>query len=157
MTNEDLYEDYLLICKMKSPEKIKIGMLTFLFVSDPYRWRVVGITQNALLKFAEIDFEYKTGMKIQRAHLNNRSDVYKQMMNTKFKYHHDWWDFYHKYDETVLALASENRKIKTLSKYEIDHSEGLFRSHSYIWLHDDKAKAKLRVIYETQYLPTLEI
>ena len=78
-------------------------MLTYLFKCDPDRWRVIGITENALLKFKENNFEYKTGIKIQRAHLNNRSDVYLEMLAKKFDNCNDWWEFYYQNDETILV------------------------------------------------------
>jgi hypothetical protein len=135
MNKEEMFHDYLLICNMKAPTKSRAEILTLLFKNYHNSWRVIGVTENALLKFKDNNFKKIAGNIIQRAHLNNRHTIFSEMMSQTFYSIDEWWNFYHKNDETILALSSENDKVKECKIITIDQELGLFKRAGWSYRH----------------------
>ena len=58
-----MFKTFLQIQKMDEvPFPIKNKMLSAIFKMNPKKWRVIGITEKAVLRFAEYEFKYKTGL-----------------------------------------------------------------------------------------------
>lgn len=92
MKLEDYYNDYLLIKKMNPLNPARGDMITKLLCRHPDRWRVVGITMNALKVFNENNFKKtKLPVKINRAHLRDLFQTYQEMLLKDFKDCDDWW------------------------------------------------------------------
>ncbi len=151
MSIEEMFEDFKMIQKMNAPDKFKAGMLTYLFAADPERWRVVGITKNALLKLKESDFKRTPRMGLNRSHKHGRNDIYCQMLSMDFANSKEWWTFYYNHDETILATSSENisGNIKEIDIFPINPVDGLFKSVGYGWSHRKTEQAHLKELYET--------
>ena len=56
-----IYEVYQAIFKSSFPEYKKINIIHSLFLFEPWSWRVIGITTDAIREFVDNDFRYKTG------------------------------------------------------------------------------------------------
>jgi hypothetical protein len=85
-------------------------MLTSLMAGQPWSWRVIGITPDALKVLARHDFK-RPSRQLQRGHKAGRSgtaqalyvDRAKPMPLARF------FDFFLKRDETVIMTNDENR------------------------------------------------
>ncbi len=152
MTIEEMFHDYKLICKMKSPLKIKAGMLTQLFRTDENRWRVVGITEDALRIFKNNGFKKAVRMGINRSHKHERIKVYTQMLKTTFETPQKWWEYYQKHDETILATSSENNSENYSNIYYFNHEEQLFKSKGFSWRHTKSEKDFLQQLHNKHFL-----
>lgn len=150
MTKNDLFHDYNLILKMKVPIEIKEGMLTQLFRADTNRWRVIGITHAALLRFKEYGFRKISGIKIQRAHIKDRTDIYREMLSKEFADCNEWWEFYFTNDETILATSSENKKGSFSEVIRTNKDLELFKSRGFSWVHNKTERKHLQDLY-TKY------
>jgi hypothetical protein len=86
-------------------------------------WRVVGITELAFNKIVENDYELPKGTKdnrIQRAHIKNRIETSREMLEGPLMDIDTWWKFYLDNDKCVLATASENHsKEPETIKYNV--------------------------------------
>jgi hypothetical protein len=145
---ERIYNDFLLIKKMKSDFKIKKNILTHLLSSHSNPWRVVGITEDALKQFKNYDFKKTSRMGIERAHLTDRSELYANLLNSTFVSIEDWWSFYYENDKTVLTTSTENRKKNHSIYFEIDEKYNLFKSAQIGWCHNKEEVNFLRNLYE---------
>ena len=58
---KEIYKLYKFILHSKFSEHKKERLLNQAFVAEPWSWRVVGITTNALVEFKKNNFRYKTG------------------------------------------------------------------------------------------------
>lgn len=154
MTKDDLFHDYNLIRQMKVPIEIKEGMLTQLFRADTNRWRVIGITHAALLRFKEYGFRKVSGIKIQRAHLKDRSSIYREMLSKEFIDCNDWWKFYFINDETILATSSENKKNSFSEVIRTNKDLELFKSRGFSWVHNVTEKKHLQDIHLIHFAGT---
>ena len=79
---EIMFNAFQQVQKMdKVPLPIKNKMLSAIFKMNPEKWRVIGITEKAVLRFQQYEFKYKTGMKIQRSHIYQRSKRNKHLLD----------------------------------------------------------------------------
>ena len=106
---------------------VKNKMLSAIFKMNPNKWRVIGITEKAVLRFAQYEFKYKARMGINRSHIYQRSLRNKALLaKTDWKLD-EWWNYFYDRDECILATSSEN-----MSKEELKPSfkvpDNLFRS-----------------------------
>ena len=150
MEIEDVYQDFLLLKKFKSPDKIKKKMLKELLEVTENPWRVIGITKAALVLLKENDFKLKGAGKnlpIQRAHLNDRDKWYTDLFKKEFQNHIDWYEFIYFNDCTVLALSTENKKISEIDYIPFDEKSLLFKSTRISWTHSGKERIFLEEIY----------
>ncbi len=144
---EDLHHDYLLVCKMKSPIKIKARLLTELFGKSENPWRVVGITRSALNVFFDNGFNTVPNMKINRSHIVPRIESYTRMLEEIFIEPQSWWAYYFDNDKTILSTSSENMSNSSSEIFPIDNDDYLFKSKGYSWSYGKKEKEFLQKLY----------
>ena len=146
MTKEQILQDFNLIKKMHAPMSTKISFLTNLFANQDNPWRVIGITQEALVVFAHHDFKKVSRMGINRSHLVARNETYRELLGTEFENTDQWWDFYFSRDMTILSTSSENMSSNFSEVYVIDENHGLFKTSGYAWKHGKEETAFLTAL-----------
>lgn len=116
-------------------------------------WRVCGITEAALERFAAMNFKRKSGLKVQRAHLFNRADTTKQLvyMDTEPSAE-EFIEFWEKRDRTVLCLSDQNRKILALKCFKFEEREApQFPNLTVGYGYKDKEEGEfLRMLYASR-------
>lgn len=138
--NEVLFHDFQKIRIMKSSEAIKVKLLSALLSANPNCWRVVGISPNALDVFAKNDFKRVSKMGINRSHVFQRNQVYKEMLKTGFVNKEEFWEYYYSRDYTILATSNENMQDVDLEAVALPVPQDgrmLFRTRGYVWKHDE--------------------
>lgn len=143
-----MFKTFLQIQKMDEvPFPIKHKMLGAIFKMNPKKWRVIGITEKAVLRFAEYEFKYKSGMKIHRCHIHQRSLRNKALLaKTDWKLDEWWKDFYDK-DECILAISTENKnKVAPTKKFDVP--DNLFRSSGFAYTVKEDETLFLKKIHE---------
>ncbi len=145
----DLFEDYKLICQMKVPDiYLRTRLLSELLGATPDPWCVVGITPAALEVFSKHDFRRASRMGVNRAHINKRFVWLREMLEGNFSNPQEWWDFYTKNDNTILATSSENNQKVDFNKVEIiEVPSHLFRRDRYAWRDGKEERDFLREEY----------
>jgi len=147
MTNEDFYHDFQLIKLLKAPTETKVILLTHLFGAQENPWRVIGVTIEALKIFKEHGFKKVAKMGINRSHLVNRNDNYREMLERDFSSADEWWDFYYENDKTVFATTTENLTNNHSLELLIDQDLDLFRSQGFSWKHGKTERFYLEQLY----------
>lgn len=147
MKCSDLHHDYLLICEMRSDIKHRCRMLTELMSQYKWAWRVVGITEAALERFAQHSFKKRSRMGINRSHIIPRIDTYTRWINSPIEDVDCWWQDYIQSDVTILSTSTENMKGITLKWYPVP--EGLFQTYGYAWRHQRAEIDWLSTLYAT--------
>ncbi len=147
---EYLFQDYKAICSMHTDIKSKIKMLSILlYYNNPYAWRIVGITPDALSRFKAYNFRYVAKMGINRAHIHSRNELYKHMIESPYDDFEKFWKDYIEKDITVFSTSSENIRNTDLSHYiSMDIYDGLFQNRGYIWKHGKEEENFLRNLYQ---------
>lgn len=107
--------------------------MLFMNGSNPYFWRVVGITEKAFDRLVENNYRLPKGNrdnKINRSHIHKRMDTSKRMLEGELMDEDEWWEFYLDNDKCVLATASENMmKDEEVIKHHVP--DGLFLAKGY--------------------------
>lgn len=152
MTNEEFYNDFKLMRQMKAPIETKVILLTHLFGAQENPWRVVGVTTEALKVFREHGFKKVVKMGINRSHIVNRNDSYREMLSTDFMSCEDWWNFYYENDKTIFATSSENLTKNHSTEILIDENLDLFRSQGYSWKHGVAERTYLEQLYNNKFI-----
>lgn len=150
---KELYDVYLAVFKMQhEPLQRRVLIMTNLMGGKPWSWRVVGITREALQRYADQGFKYKAGSSINRSHITSRRDMYSAMLERLEPMQIDeWWAYFWEHDKTIIATGTENNSKKPMSDiYEIDPEIGLFQSNQVAGfkLSQKKEGAYLRALYE---------
>ena len=133
MSTEELkktiFNGFLKIQEMEGvPMYTKHRMLQNLMGMRKDGWRVIGITEAALKKFIENDFERPKG--INRSHIFQRSETSKIMIEKLDWDIESWWNFYVERDECILATSSENMDKKPdVIKHEVPRE--LFKTRGF--------------------------
>ena len=130
---EDMHKAYPSVCNMKLPEQVKRRMLGDIFSCHEQRWRVEGITGEALRIFKENGFKKRSRMRINRSHKTPRYVTSSQMLKEPMAAKDSWWKFYIENDGAVFAKSSEG--MKNNHPYLIDFKcpENLFLARGYGW------------------------
>ena len=139
-----IFSGFLALQKMKGvPVNVKHRMLGNLISMSKDTWKVVGITQAALEKFVENDFERPKG--VNRSHIHQRSETSKYLFSQTDWNRDSWWDYYTKRDITILATSSENMDKKhDISKFDVPI--GLFKARGFAFTVKAAEKEFLRDI-----------
>ena len=154
LNKDELFQEYQMLLKMKSDIGVKIRMLSILlYYNNPNPWRVVGITQNALVLFKTHEFKKVPKMGINRAHLINRDDTYREMLLNPISSSEVFWEKYLGSDKTVFSTSSENLSKKGFSKifYFENNQEILFPAIGYAWKHNNKEIEFLRKFHNNVF------
>ena len=146
MSTEELkktvFNGFLKIQEMEGvPMYTKHRMLQNLMGMRKDGWRVIGITEAALKKFIENDFERPKG--INRSHIFQRSETSKIMIEKLDWDIESWWNFYVERDECILATSSENMdKEPDVIKHEVPR--GLFKTRGFAFTVNNAEKEFLK-------------
>ncbi len=124
-----LYEIYLVLYKhrhiYKRPSHL-VATYTEAFANQPWTWKVVGITRQALDLLAANDFEIPTHQ-ICRGHFIDRRATIKEMFARDQPMQFDeFWETAIERDKTVLMTYKENGKGKPFPEYIPFDSGDLF-------------------------------
>ena len=126
---EYLYKLYVCIRKSGFPCRKQYNLLRSLLVGEEWSWRVVGISENALTKFAENEFK-KPKNKIDRHHRQSFADTAKPMLEGKVIMPKNEWCDQIIENEEVYLVTKEEHNAKAFSRIiPIDFEEGLFRNN----------------------------
>ena len=143
-----MFKTFLQVQAMEDiPHFVKNKMLSAIFKMNPNKWRVVGITENAVIRFAEHDFKRTVRMGINRSHIFQRSERNKFLLaNTNWTLE-KWWDYFYSRDECILATSTENMsKEKLISRFKVPSN--LFRSSGYAYEVKEPEKKFLKKVYK---------
>lgn len=112
-------------------------VLTAVMGGRHFSWRVVGITEVALMMLHEHGFQPKKGVvKITRAHIKARADTVQELLKLPELSETDFIDFWLKNDMVVLCGPGENRKQFGDNYHRIENDSGaLFSSNTISWKH----------------------
>ena len=143
-TKDIIFGGFLALQKMKGvPVNVKHRMLTNLMAMNKNSWKVVGITQAALKKFVDNNFNRPKG--VNRSHIHQRSETTKYLFSRTDWDRDCWWDYYTKRDITILATSSENMdKKEDVSKFDVP--VGLFKTRGFAFTVKDAEKKFLKEI-----------
>ena len=120
----------------------KRTLLTCSFAYEPWGWRVVKISENAIREIAKNDFKKPSG-KLCRDHSVPRKDTYNKMLKTTGIMPFDkWWKLFWGNDKTVLMTNDEHKlvgqtpKIGLSKLYRLDWKKGYFQNNNLVgWKH----------------------
>jgi hypothetical protein len=146
-TKEIMFNTFQQVQKMDEvPYFVKNKMLSAIFKMNPNKWRVIGITEKAILRFAEYEFKYKARMGINRSHIHQRSLRNKALLaKTDWKLD-EWWNYFYDRDECILATSTENMSKEEL-KLSFKVPDNLFRSSGYAYSVKEDETLFLKKIY----------
>tara|TARA_A100000164_G_C21617197_1_gene634899 strand:+ start:72 stop:692 length:621 start_codon:yes stop_codon:yes gene_type:complete len=132
----------------------KERLLNLIFAYEPWSWRVVGISREAINEFKKNDYQKITSGGPQRDHFfKMRKDYIRPMMKTVMPYD-DWWNLFWEGDRTIIVTKNEHKKhLITKQNFndkiiDVDHKLGFFRSNQLVGFSFDK-------MYEGEYLKNL--
>lgn len=150
MTEESIYEAYKVIKKIDAPISIKVRVLSELLGGYENIWQVTAITRNALIRFHKYKFRKESGMKINRAHIEDRADTYKFLLTSNLNFD-QWWKHFLPKNKTILAISEENKNIKIVpndEKFIIPKHLNLFKSSGFAWRHGKLEVEFLKQLYK---------
>jgi hypothetical protein len=119
--------------------------------AKPFSWRVVGITEAALKKLHQLNYQYKSGHGLTRAHLNSRNDTVRELLKREPMSERDFIEYWLTHDRTVICAKGENKPIVT-SFIQFENEDGsLFSSKSVAWKHGSAERNLLMTLYEKRF------
>ena len=139
---KQIYEFYKSIYSSSFTKQKKINLINSLFLWEPWSWRVVGITTNALKEFKMNDFKYKTKTFSRDHFIQDRKVTINQMLDEILPFQ-EWWNLFWKNDQTIIVTQKEHsNKInsETSSVVEIDYKLGYFVCNNLIGFSYSKKK-----------------
>ena len=136
---KEIYRLYEVIRETEFELTKKRTLLSSSFAYEPWGWRVVGISKNAIIEIANNDFKKPSG-KLCRDHSVPRNVTYNEMLETpKIMPFKKWWELFWRNDETVLMTNDEHKlvgKTKLSKQYPLDWERGYFQNNILIgWKH----------------------
>lgn len=125
-TKREIYAFYKLIFTSNFTFSKKVTLMTQALGMEEWSWRVVGISENAVIEIANNNFNRPTN-KLERDHQASRADTCRLIFGETEYSFDDWWSLVWDNDKTLLVTKEEHKK-KSFSKiYEIDFALGYFR------------------------------
>ena len=106
---KELYSIYESILKSSVSLNKKERMLNSIFGFEPWSWRVVGISKEAIKEFKDNNFNYKSGT-FQRDHYFQDRYITMRKMLEKLMPLGDWWNWFWENDKTILITKTEHNK-----------------------------------------------
>jgi hypothetical protein len=130
-------------------------VLTSIMAGKAFSWRVVGITEAALIKFFELKFRYKSKMGLTRAHLIPRIVTVRALLTPSEPFSEsDFCNIWLQNDKTVFCASGENKA--SMPKFiEFENADGeLFSCHGKLagWHHRRREQEFLRTLFESTNL-----
>jgi hypothetical protein len=147
MTPKQFHQDYLAVCKMNIPSKLKVRVLSEILSCYEHYWKVIGITKNALKVFQENSFKKVSRMGVNRSHIIDRHKTYTRMVENPNYDCDSWWNDYLKHDKTVLSTSTENMTGTNSDIIYFDND--LFPVSGFAWRHGKKEIEFLKQLSET--------
>jgi hypothetical protein len=150
MSEKEIYEAFKVIKKIDAPINIKVRVLSELLGGYEHIWQVTAITKNALIRFHKFKYKKESGMKINRAHINDRADTYEFLLNSNLNFD-QWWRHFIPRNKTILAISEENKNIKLVpsnEKFVIPKNLNLFKSSGFAWRHGKLETEFLKQLYK---------
>ncbi len=130
---EYLYKLYVCIRKSDFPRWKQYNLLRSLLVGEEWSWRVVGISEDALTKFAENKFKKPKNRIERHHHRQSFADAAKPMLEGKVIMPKNEWCNQIIENEEVHLVTKEEHKAKAISRIiPIDSEEGLFRNNQMV-------------------------
>lgn len=127
-------------------------LLTSIMSSKPFSWRVVGITTEALKRLHQLNYRYKSGEGLTRAHLHPRIETVQELLKRHEPMSEsEFIEYWLTHDRTVICARGENRP--TISHFiPIENPHGsLFSSNSVAWKHGKAECDLLRALYAKHF------
>jgi len=147
---QKMYKLYQNIFNSNFLDKKKIGLLNAAFGFEPWGWRVVGITKNAVDLIKKNNGNQNVTKHLVRDHFfQGRNVTYKKMLEKLYNFD-DWWKEFWNNDRTILMTKEEHNKIEKIKKnkdtlekikkniYKIDWKKGYFPGASIGYLYSKK-------------------
>ena len=145
-TIETMFNAFLKVQLMDVPYSVKNKMLGAIFGMTPNPWRVVGITEEAIYRFKDNDFKYKSGMGINRSHKFPRHKRNRFLLENKNWTVDKWWNYFYSRDKCILATSTENmNKDPIISKFRV--AGNLFQSSGFSFKVKEKETIFLKEIF----------
>lgn len=128
-------------------------ILTSIMAGKAFSWRVVGITEAALIKFSELKFRYKSKVGLTRAHLIPRIVTVRTLLAPGEPFtENNFVNIWLQNDKTVFCALGENKaSISNFIPFENADGE-LFLCHGKLagWHHRRREQDFLRTLFERQ-------
>jgi isocitrate dehydrogenase kinase/phosphatase len=113
---------------MHAGQDAKILILQRLVAQCTNNWRVVGITSKALDAFAASDFKPISRSGIQRAHIVDRHQTFRQIIEREFV-QNEFWAHISENDKTILSVKGEYNNLASINWISLP-DQGLFPNTS---------------------------
>lgn len=135
-TDDVAYDLYLVIFQRYHEGRLPLGratqILTIASSISSAAWRVVGITKEALAAFEEIGFTNKP-KGIQRAHLVDRVETFRQLLNAANPVQRSHFqELVSDGDRTVLCLEGQNKRIAGIPFIALENPDGKLFANKFI-------------------------
>ena len=155
---EEIYQLYTQIYDSSFDKQKKKNLLTSIAGWEPWSWRVVGITVDAVGYILENDGHARVKSKLVRDHFfQGRSKTYENMLVNKLDFENYWKEFWEN-DRTILMTKDEHNKINTDKFvglwdfkedkiFEIDWRDGYFISNKVAGFHFTYKKEGQFIVY----------
>lgn len=119
-----------------------------------FSWRVVGITNAALQKFAELDFRYRPQNGLTRAHLTPRIATVRALLAKQAPISaEEFITTWLANDRTILCAKGENKNLMP-DYIPIENNDGLlFSCHRILagWRHGKNEREYLRELFDKTF------
>ncbi len=102
-------------------------ILTAVMAAKEFSWHVIGITENALIKFSELDYRYQSKQGLTRAHIKPRIQTVRRLLEQNEPMRPEqFMEFWFENDKTILCAQGENKNnIPPFCRIE-NHNGALF-------------------------------
>ena len=143
---KEMYEFYTKIFDSSFDHQKKKNLLTSIAGWEPWSWRVVGITANAVGEIVEDKGHARVKTKLVRDHFfQSRSTTSNNLLNKKHDFKAYWKEFWEN-DRTILMTKEEHNSINKIENswikddpskaiFDISWQQGLFKSEKVAGFH----------------------
>ena len=143
---KEMYEFYTKIFDSSFDHQKKKNLLTSIAGWEPWSWRVVGITANAVGEIVEDKGHARVKTKLVRDHFfQSRSTTSNNLLNKKHDFNAYWKEFWEN-DRTILMTKEEHNSINKIENswikddpskaiFDISWQQGLFKSEKVAGFH----------------------
>ena len=155
---EEIYKLYTQIYDSSFDKQKKKNLLTSIAGWEPWSWRVVGITVDAVGRILENNGHARVKSELVRDHFfQGRSKTYENMLVNKLDFENYWKEFWEN-DRTILMTKEEHNKINTDKFvglwdfkedkiFEIDWRHGYFISNKVAGFHFTYKREGQYIVY----------
>jgi len=116
---KNMHELYMKVFESSFTNQKKINLLSSIGGWEPWSWRVVGITTNAVKRIWDCGGHANVRKELVRDHFfQGRVVTYKKMLEKKLSFE-SWWSEFWENDRTILMTKREHRIIKWESQNDL--------------------------------------